>query len=104
MKTQRSPPSIATTKATEEGGRTHLPSSASIASIVAEEKKRGVAKRMREVSRVHFVLSAQVNEQQRQPINDHNRRLTPPPQFYDTGHMDVSGEETSVCGGGLALR
>lgn len=49
------PPSIAM-KATEEGSQTHLPSSASIASIVAEEKKRGVAKRMREVSRgVHFV-------------------------------------------------
>lgn len=43
-------------KATEEGSQTHLPSSASIASIVAEEKKRGVAKWMREVSRgVHFV-------------------------------------------------
>lgn len=43
-------------KATEEGSQTHLPSSASIASIVAEEKKRGVAKRMTEVSRgVQFV-------------------------------------------------
>ena len=40
--------------ATEEGSQTYLPSSASIASIVAEEKKRGVAKRMREVSRSSF--------------------------------------------------
>lgn len=67
-------------KATEEGGQTHLPSSASIASIVAEEKKRGVAKRMREVSRgVHFVPGT--SQWAAKTANADNKRLMSSPHF-----------------------
>lgn len=50
---------------------TYLPLSASIASIVAEEKKRGIAKRVREHVTEH-VTFVQSDEQKKEPKWTHN--------------------------------
>lgn len=75
-------------KKQQRGLPAYLPSSASIASIVAEEKKTGVAKRMRrKVSSEEFIWFSQpVNEQQKERANAKTTMLKKTLCFSDRGH------------------
>lgn len=84
------PPVYCHEKATGEGSQTHLPSSASIASIVAEEKRGGCKTNERSEQRSSVCprnnsISSKDSQCRQQKVNVIST-------FYDKGHMDVSEE------------